>query len=475
VGRKLKFVLSDLHLGAGAGHQERNYLEDFTIDEKLTRFLQEIWQESERDHREIELIINGDLFEFLQVPAVDNYDPNQPYPIEAYLDSSEQASIKRLNLIVESHPQVFNALSEFIYGEAPQRRITIIKGNHDVNLYWSGVKARLREVLGASGSRSSLLLFAEEFVSREKIYVEHGHQRTEQMNTYHDFLDPRRPSDLSQLYYPAGSHFAIDFFNSVGREHWFADNIKPVTTLIWYALHWDFNFAAKMLARFIRYTPALVVSDFAPGDKFALSAMGWLSDLEDVEAQRELAQRYATDVDFRQQFHQQVQQYLSDATLFSKDVSLFTLAEVSNDPLTMGRTDQVQQQNALHRAAEEIAQQEGARVVVFGHIHHPVQETLETGSIYINTGCWLRDFSEVSPELWQALFNGSRSYRDILFRLPYARIDYDENNNPTAELFYFADKFDPHPGAEARPQSESKPKSFFGKRFTWLTRAFFAQ
>ena len=137
MGRKLKFVLSDLHLGAG--HQESNYLEDFTVDKQLARFLQAIWQESERDQREVELIINGDLFEFLQVPAVENYDPAAHYPSEAYLDSSESASIKRLNLIVEGHPEVFNALSDFMHVEMPARRITVIKGNHDVNLYWSGV------------------------------------------------------------------------------------------------------------------------------------------------------------------------------------------------------------------------------------------------------------------------------------------------------------------------------------------------
>jgi hypothetical protein len=179
------------------------------------------------------------MLELLQVPAVDHYDPDENYPIEAYHDSSEPASIKRLNRIVEGHPEVFNALSDFMHVEAPQRRITIIKGYHDVNLYWSGVKGRLREVLGASGARSSLLLFAEEFVNREKIYVEHGHQRTEKMNSYHDFLDPRRPDDLSQLYYPTGSYFNIDIFTRRGRERWFFDNIKPVTTLIWYALQWD--------------------------------------------------------------------------------------------------------------------------------------------------------------------------------------------------------------------------------------------
>jgi UDP-2,3-diacylglucosamine pyrophosphatase LpxH len=468
VGRKLKFVLSDLHLGTG--HRESNYLEDFIVDKQLARFLQAIWQESERDQREVELIINGDLFEFLQVPAVENYDPTARYPSEAYLDSSESASIKRLNLIVEGHPEVFNALSDFMHVETPPRRITIIKGNHDVNLYWSGVKARLREVLGASGSRSSLLLFAEEFVSREKIYVEHGHQRTEKMNSYHDFLDPRRPDDLSQLYYPVGSRFAIDFGSRMGQERWFVDNIKPITTLIWYALHWDFDFAAGMLARFIRHTPALVVSDFGLNDMAILAYDDWLQKLEDPAARRELADRYMADLDFRRQFHQQIQQYLSDATAISRDPVLAPPAEVSSDPLAMGRADQIQQQAALHHAAEEIARQQGARVIVFGHTHFPTQEPLETGGFYINTGCWLCDLSSAPSGIWQGLFEGSQRYSDLRPRLPYARIDYDEENNPSAQLLYFAEQpAKPDPPLEAQP--ESKRRGFLGKSLTWFTRA----
>jgi UDP-2,3-diacylglucosamine pyrophosphatase LpxH len=468
VGRKLKFVLSDLHLGAG--HRERKHLEDITVDEELARFLQQIRQEGERDQREIELIINGDMFEFLQVPAVDHYDPDENYPIEAYLDSSEPASIKRLNLIVEGHPEVFNALSDFMHVEAPQRRITIIKGNHDVNLYWSGVKGRLREVLGASGARSSLLLFAEEFVNREKIYVEHGHQRTEKMNSYHDFLDPRRPDDLSQLYYPTGSYFNIDIFTRRGRERWFFDNIKPVTTLIWYALQWDFDFAASMLTQFIRYTPALVVSDFTPDKSFAVPGDAWLQNLEKTETRREWADRYRADPGFRQEFHRQIQQYLHDATAISQDTTLSPPAEVNSDPQAIGRADQIQQRAALCRAAAEIVQEHGANVIIFGHTHCPAQETLETGQIYINTGCWLSDLSNVTPEIWTGLFDGSKDYTNFRPSLPYARVDYDENNIPTGQLLYFAERSD-LPTLASQPQSESKRKGFLGRRFFWFTKA----
>ena len=213
MGRKLKIVLSDLHLGAGHTNKGGNLLEDFRASRAFVDFLHAIWHESERDEREVELIINGDFFEFLQVPAVDDYDPTVSYPKEAYLDSSQEASIKRLNIIANGHSRIFNALSDFMHVEAAQRSVTIIKGNHDVNLYWPGVKSRLREILGASGTRASLLRFADEFVSREKIYVEHGHQHAEKMNGYYDSFDPRSPDDLNQLFYPAGSRFIIDFFN----------------------------------------------------------------------------------------------------------------------------------------------------------------------------------------------------------------------------------------------------------------------
>lgn len=467
MGRKLKIVLSDLHLGGG--FRKNNYREDFTVDKILARFLQTIRHESEQDQREVELIINGDFFEFLHVPAVDNYDPTERYPTQTYLNSSESASIQRLNIIIDSHSGVFEALSDFIQVGEPQRRITIIKGNHDVNLYWPGVKSRLREVLGASGSRSSLLLFAAEFVSREKIYVEHGHQRAEKMNSYHDFVDPRLPSDPSQLYYPAGSHFVINLFNGLGRERWFIDNIKPITTLIWYALPWDFDLAVRMLTEFIRHTPALVVSDFVYAAQVALPTDAWLHSLTNAQTRRDLAHRYTGDAAFRQEFHQHICQYLNDANIATKDAVFFTTPNITDDPVAMAQAEQEQQQASLCKAAAQISQQEGARVVIFGHTHRPVQEMLETGGVYINTGCWIPDLSEAGPELWQGLFNGSVQYHNLSLNLPYARIDYDDDNQPSAQLLDFAATLTlpPHdpPG--------KTPSSFFDLKISELAKRWF--
>ncbi|MGD9369732.1 MAG: hypothetical protein PVH87_28730 [Desulfobacteraceae bacterium] len=458
-GQKLKFVISDLHLGAGHTREgvdhSGNHLEDFIADQELVSFLREIWLESERDQREIELIINGDFFEFLQVPAVEHYNPAHSYPAEAYLDSSENASVQRLNVISRGHPEVFNALSDFMHVEHPQRRITMIKGNHDVNLFWPRVKSRLREILGASGTRASLLLFADEFVSREKIYVEHGHQRAEDINSYQDFFNPRSPDDFNQLYYPTGSRFVINFLNQIESQHWFVDHIKPISTLIWYALHWNFDFAAKILVDFVRHaiTSALEETISSNADVETL-----LQELADDDKRREMSQRYAGDITFRYQFHTQIQQFLQIAQANGQAEGALPEAQISHNPLEMGQANQQQQQYLLRCAAEEVAQQEGAQVIVFGHTHYPVQEQLSTGSIYINTGSWVEDFSDAQPETWEALFNGSLQLVDGSPRLSYARIDYDEHDIPTARLLYFGQKTD--------LGSQSKAK----KKIGWLIR-----
>ncbi|MEW5957146.1 MAG: hypothetical protein AB1801_05460 [Chloroflexota bacterium] len=441
MGRKIKFVLSDLHLGAGYAGAGGNCLEDFTVDEQLVRFVQDITHESRTDKREIELIINGDFFEFLQVPAVDHFHPTTIYPPQAYLDSSEAASVKRLSLIIKGHEEVFNALSDFMHIEPPQRRITLIKGNHDVNLYWPRVKGRLREALGASGSRSSLLLFAEKFVSREFIYVEHGHQQTEKMNAYPDHIDPRLPDDPTQLYYPLGSHFVINFCNEAERRYAFVDNVKPLTALVWFALQWDFEFGATMLARFIHHTPALAVSSYQPDDHLALTTAELLQDLQDQDKRRHMAGQYRHNPAFRQQLHQQIRQYLADAVITTHTPLLFSEPwPGSGDPLALGQAEQSQQQAALRHAAADIARREGAKVILFGHSHCPVCETLETGSLYLNTGCWPERpaLSNASAQTWQALFNHSRQLDDLPYRLPYGRLDYDDHNLPHAQLLDFA-------------------------------------
>jgi UDP-2,3-diacylglucosamine pyrophosphatase LpxH len=436
VAGKLKIVLSDFHLGAGSPAIGDNPLEDFVADKAFARFLETIRGECDEGATEVELIINGDFFEFLQVPAVDEFDPQASYPVEAYQDSSQAASIKRLDLIAAGHPIVFDALSDFIQVEAPQRRVTIIKGNHDVNLFWPGVKQRLREILGTTGRRASMLLFAERYVSREGIYVEHGHQYAEQFNHWDNFDEPRDRRRSGQLVYPPGSRFVIDFLNSVERERAWADSIKPLTALAWYSLEWDFSFAVRMLLALAKHIPITKASGRAARE--AIETLCY--QLRDTTFCQELADRYTTSLDFRRHFHTRVAQLLVPAAS-PPGMFVWPAPPADESAIEIAGQEIEEIQASMRRVAARVMVAENAHVVVFGHTHRPSLEILENGSTLVNCGSWLwlGGCDPANVEGWREFF----AHPDQLtphHHLTYARIDYDEQDVPHAQLLAFVEQ-----------------------------------
>jgi UDP-2,3-diacylglucosamine pyrophosphatase LpxH len=434
---KLKIVISDFHLGAGPPDINQNPLEDFVADEAFAQFLETIRAETDRDHREVELIINGDFFEFLQVPAVDDFDPQCTYPPEAYYDSSQESSLKRLDLITAGHPIIFDALSDFIQVETPRRRMTLIKGNHDVNLYWPGVKQRLREVLGATGRRASMLLFAERYVSREGIYVEHGHQYAEQLNQWENFDDPRDRQNPEQLAYPPGSQFVIDFVNAVERERVWADNLKPLTALAWYSLEWDFAFAAQILLMFAKRILTTGMST-GSGANEALNSL--FRQLGDDTARHDLADRYHSSLDFRREFHTRIGQLLVPAAS-PPGVFAWPTPPADESATAIARAEIEEIQTSMRRVASRVAAAEGAHVIVFGHTHRPYLVIMEDGITLVNCGtwAWLGGYDPTEADAWQKLI-AQPDQTSPHQRLTYVRIDYDRQDMPHAQLLDFSEQ-----------------------------------
>jgi len=437
VSDKLKIVVSDFHLGAGPPDISQNPLEDFVADEAFARFLETLRTESDRDHKEVELIINGDFFEFLQVPAVDEFDPRRTYPSEAYHDSSQESSIKRLDLITAGHSIVFDALSDFIQVEAPRRRMTLIKGNHDVNLYWPGVKQRLREVLGATGRRASMLLFAENYVSREGIYVDHGHQYAEQLNRWDNFDDPRDQETPDQLVYPPGSQFLVHFLNAIERERVWADSLKPLTALVWYSLEWDFSFAAQMLLMLAKCIPTMGTSG---GSETSETIETFCRQLGDAATCQALSKRYSTSLEFRRELHTRAGQLLVPA-VSPPGVFAWPTPPDDESAIAIARAEVEEIQASMRRVATRVAAAEGARVIVFGHTHCPRLETLDNHTTLVNCGTWgwLGGYDPTEAEAWHDLFTRP-SQITPRHQLTYARIDYDEQDMPHAQLLDFTDQ-----------------------------------
>jgi UDP-2,3-diacylglucosamine pyrophosphatase LpxH len=462
---RVKIIVSDLHLGAGFFNLDTgNVLEDFIVDETFTRFLHEMKEESETQGTDFELIINGDMLEFLQAPALDQFDPRRAYSPENYRSSAEEDSAKKVDLIITGHPIFFSALREFIKPANPQRKVTIVKGNHDVELYWPAVKERIRQAVYATGEeRANLLAFEEVCIHREGIYVEHGNQYADKVNRVDNFEKPLDPEHEGQLAIPAGSRFVIEFFNQVEWEKWWVDSIKPMTALIWYALAIDFPFAVKTLVAFLKVAPILIR---AAGEVGLLAdAEQLVRELEDEAQVQTLGQRYAEDETFRREFNTRVGRLLEAADAPPEVARVRVIDEVSAFNLGKSIIDEVN--SALHQAAEVKARETGAEIVVFGHTHDPLCERLESGGLYLNTGTWTwwGDFAEAGLDEWKEFYAAPEKYMGEHY-LTYARIDYDEFGRPHGRVLDYSGKL-----VIECPEEAVKPPSCWEAFVAWFIKA----
>lgn len=465
---KVKIIVSDLHLGAGSFDLDQgNVLEDFIVDETFAHFLHELQEESESQGTDFELIIDGDMMEFLQAPAVDQFDSQRVYAPEDYRSSSEEDSAKRVDLIIKGHPMFFAALREFIKPANPQRKVTIVKGNHDVNLYWPAVKERIRQAMYATGEeRVKLIAFEEVCIHREGIYVEHGNQYAEKVNRVDNLEKPLDPEHEGQLAIPPGSRFVIEFFNQVEWEKWWVDSVKPMTALIWYALAIDFPFAVKTLAAFLKVAHILILGSLAVGEEdLSAEAEQLVRELEDEAQLQALGQRYAEDETFRREFNARVSRLLEAADAPPEIVGARAVDEVSAFNLGKSIIDQVN--SALHRAAEVKARETGAKIVVFGHTHDPLCKRLEGGGLYLNSGTWTwwRDFAEAGLDDWKEFYAAPERYMDEHY-LTYARIDYDESGRPQGRVLDYSGQL-----VIECPEEAVKPRSWWEAFVAWFIKA----
>ena len=461
---KFKIAVSDLHLGAGY-FEGGNLLEDFGGDAQFGVLLDAVVAESEREGSEVELILNGDAFEMLQVPVVEAFDPGQPYPPEAYHSSSEEDSVRKMDLIIAGHRPFFAALGRFLRHGPPRRSVTFIKGNHDVNLHWLAVQDRIRQAIGATGGRRSLLVFEERCVSREGIYIEHGNQYAEIVDRLADMEEPHDHERPGQLALPLGSWFVMDVFNEVERERYWVDGVKPITALVWYALAYDFAFAARSLVTLLQALPDLAEEAFREAGQ---EEPRLLSQLEDPDRVAEMAARYEEDLVFRTQFNAEVARLLAPPPdpAFGEPAVLRGVS----DPVAMGDQVRLRVQSALYKVASLRASEEKARLVVFGHTHNAGVDDLPGGSTYINSGTWTWwvDFSGAGQETWRDLFEHPERFARKR-RLSYVRIDYDEAGQPRGQLLTVeGDAVQPAPPPPPSPPPPAPEPSFWERLALWL-------
>lgn len=259
--------VSDFHISEGCdpktGLTQRN--EDFFHDRAFAQFITHYVAESDIQGKPWKLVINGDLFDFLQVISLPGKDelgdiigerPLTENEKKHGLGTSAPVSVWKLHKMAEGHPLFFQALAWFV--AHPQHEIVLLKGNHDIELVWPDVQQAFRASLAeayASWQRKPTMLpmnadlpgvltaeWLEEVVKFKcyfyhepgLFFVEHGCQY-DPANAFQDFEKPFMTVRNEQVIdLPQGSFFVRYFFNKVEDTHPFADNMKPMSSyVIW--------------------------------------------------------------------------------------------------------------------------------------------------------------------------------------------------------------------------------------------------
>ena len=283
-------IISDLHMSAGRG-LDGNYsgTEDFFADEGFVRFLRSFGGQRER---KTVLVINGDFVDFLRITALpdakDEFESwlailgrlgitpaGNPPTVEELkrsiddkereygLKTHEYKSVWKLSAVMKGHSEVFAALAEWL---AQGNGLVIVKGNHDLEWYWPGVRNYLRLALAdriqvldpdAAGIEAVLrtrllpsIQFVDDSVTFDgTFYIEHGHK----LDKYTKVVGkPVLPNGV-ELNIPFGSFLNRYLLNRIELVYPYLDNVRPSQNLLPMLFKKDFGLGLRVLFQHIPF------------------------------------------------------------------------------------------------------------------------------------------------------------------------------------------------------------------------------
>ncbi len=164
------------------------------------------------------------------------------------LGTSWQETVWKLDRIAEGHPVFFRALGRFASSD---NELVVMSGNHDIELFWEEVQARLRQLLADAADKEAIDITFVPWIYYEPalIYLEHGHQY-EGANAFENILQPTVPGNEQLIEFPPGSMLVRYLFNKIEEAYPFADNIRPITRFFSWAFE---NELAKLVTIMFRY------------------------------------------------------------------------------------------------------------------------------------------------------------------------------------------------------------------------------
>jgi len=213
----IKLIVSDLHLADG-----RAILDGFGARQlaALKGLLSATGPGGAMgDADDIELIINGDCFDFLAV---------RPYLDDGIVTPG--IALEKWGEIVLAHHAFFKTLGVFLRN--PGRRITFIAGNHDAELAFAEVREALLQVIEGEGIEPlQNVSFCETRFYRPlpDVYIEHGHQYDFWNHVEDVWDDEGNPlsHQPAKIRLPVGTQYFQRAAHAISEQYPYFDHIEP--------------------------------------------------------------------------------------------------------------------------------------------------------------------------------------------------------------------------------------------------------
>jgi len=237
-----RLVVSDLHLGTGSRPGEHNVFEDFHNDDTFAEFLAHYDREAGADG-EIELIMNGDIFDLLKVKI------GGVWPT----DITDEIATEKLRKCLDGHPRFVRALKEFLSKE--RRRLVFLPGNHDLDMWFPGPQELFKRFVapGAAAERVHFVTSSDTYYLPEGIQIRHGHQLEHIHRVDYEKMTRKRRDGTEVLDLPWGSLWILEVMNPAKAKRSYVDRIQPLSRFLVGAILFDTMFVLSFLYHSARY------------------------------------------------------------------------------------------------------------------------------------------------------------------------------------------------------------------------------
>lgn len=241
--KKTILVISDLHLSAGEFvNGSRNILEDFQSDKELVDFFNYYSSDEYGKNKEVEVIINGDFYDFLAVPYVDYFDD------EFY---SEEACVEKLQVILDAHHEVTESMIRFL--ESGNKKIVYILGNHDAELILPEVQKLLLYQFPEKIRENFVIMDADNgYTPIPQVAIRHGHQY--EVAHKIDFKKSVIEFEGRNHFLPPwGSYYVTHIVNKFKEERSYINQVRPIKVFLIQGLLYDTLFTFRFMMANVWY------------------------------------------------------------------------------------------------------------------------------------------------------------------------------------------------------------------------------